>query len=63
MKKYKSRYQCLMCACTQTRTLSDEAAVEIHEFLEVIAANFLNRYTPPASGAMSRLFQQQFQRL
>jgi len=44
MKKYKSRYQCLMCACTQTRTLSDEAAVEIHEFLEVIAANFLNRY-------------------
>lgn len=33
-----------MCACTQTRTLSDEAAVEIHEFLEVIAANFLSRY-------------------
>ena len=33
-----------MCSCTQTRTLSDEAAVEIHEFLEVIAANFLSRY-------------------
>ena len=33
-----------MCACTQTRTLSDEAAVEIHEFLDVIAANFLSRY-------------------
>ena len=33
-----------MCACTQTRTLSDEAVVEIHEFLEVIAANFLSRY-------------------
>ena len=33
-----------MCACTETRQLSDEAAVEIHEFLEVIAANFLSRY-------------------
>jgi len=44
MKKSKPHHQCLMCACTQTRTLSDEAAVEIHEFLEVIAANFLNRY-------------------
>jgi hypothetical protein len=38
-----------MCACTQTRTLSDEAALEIHEFLEVIAANFLSRY---ASGSI-----------
>ena len=42
--KTKHRYPCPMCACTQTRTLSDEAAVEIHEFLEVIAANFLSRY-------------------
>lgn len=33
-----------MCACTQTRTLSHEAAVEIHEFLEVFAANFLSQY-------------------
>ncbi len=33
-----------MCSCTETRTLSDEAAVEIHEFLELIAANFLSRY-------------------
>ena len=33
-----------MCACTETRQLCDEAAVEIHEFLEVIAANFLSRY-------------------
>ena len=34
-----------MCDCTQHRTLSDEAAaVEIHVFLEVIAANFLNCY-------------------
>ena len=38
------RYPCPMCACTETRTLSDESAVEIHEFLEVIAANFLSRY-------------------
>lgn len=43
MKK-KHRYPCPMCACTQTRTLSDEAAVEIHEFLEMIAANFLSQY-------------------
>lgn len=40
----KPKYQCLTCACTQTRTLSDEAALEIHEFLEVIAANFMRRY-------------------
>ena len=44
MRKTKHRYPCPMCACTETRTLSDEAAVEIHEFLEVIAANFLSRY-------------------
>ncbi len=44
MKKPKHRYPCPMCACFETRTLSDEAAVEIHEFLEVIAANFLQRY-------------------
>jgi hypothetical protein len=42
--KTKHRYPCPMCACTETRTLSDEAAVEIHEFLEVIAANFLSQY-------------------
>ncbi len=44
MKKTKHRYPCPMCACTQTNTLSDEAAVEIHEFLEVFAANFLSQY-------------------
>jgi hypothetical protein len=43
MKK-KYRHPCPVCACTETRPLSDEAAVEIHEFLEVIAANFLSRY-------------------
>lgn len=40
----KHRYKCPMCACTETRTLSDEAALENHEFMEVIAANFLSRY-------------------
>ena len=43
MKK-KHRYPCPMCAGTATRTLSDEAAIEIHEFLEMIAANFLSQY-------------------
>jgi uncharacterized protein YktB (UPF0637 family) len=42
--KTKHRYPCPLCARTETRTLSDEAALEIHEFLEVIAANFLARY-------------------
>lgn len=44
MKKTKHRYPCLMCDGNETHSLSDEAAVEIHEFLEVIAANFLSRY-------------------
>ena len=44
MKETKLRYPCPMCSCIETRTLSDEAAVEIHEFLEVIAANFLSQY-------------------
>lgn len=41
-KKHKSF--CALCACTQTRTLSTEAAVQIHEFLEVIAENFMAIY-------------------
>ena len=48
MKK-NHRYPCPMCACLETRTLSDEAAVEIHEFLEVIAANFLSQDGPRIS--------------
>ena len=44
MKKTKHRYPCPMCDCPQTRTISDEAAVEIHEFLEAIAASFLKCY-------------------
>lgn len=42
--KSKNQYPCPMCECDKTRTLSDESAVEIHEFLETIAANFLSRY-------------------
>ncbi|MDP3652996.1 MAG: hypothetical protein Q8R67_15060 [Rhodoferax sp.] len=42
--KTKHTYPCPMCDGRETRTLSDEAAVEIHEFLAVIAANFLSRY-------------------
>ena len=33
-----------MRECFGTRTLADEAAVEIHEFLEVITSNFCSRY-------------------
>ena len=44
MGRAKQRYPCPMCDRAETRTLSDEAAVEIHEFLEVIAANFLSQY-------------------
>lgn len=43
-KKTKHHYPCPMCACTPTRTLSDEAAVQVHEFLEVIATNFMSHY-------------------
>jgi hypothetical protein len=42
--KSKNQYPCPMCDCDKTRTLSDESAVEIHEFLEAISANFLSRY-------------------
>jgi len=42
--KSKNQYPFPMCECDKTRTLSDESAVEIHEFLETIAANFLSRY-------------------
>ena len=44
MKKTNRKCVCPMCECTQPRRLSDEAAVEINEFLEVITANFLRRY-------------------
>lgn len=41
-KKHKSF--CALCACTQTRTLSTQAAVQIHEFLEVLSENFMAEY-------------------
>ncbi len=41
---HKHQYPCPMCECDKTRTLSDESAVEIYEFLEVISDNFLSRY-------------------
>jgi hypothetical protein len=40
----KHQYPCPMCDCDKTRTLSDESAVEIYEFLEAISANFQSRY-------------------
>jgi hypothetical protein len=43
MKK-KYQFTCPLCAGTQTRTLSDEAAVQILAFLEVIIENFTDRY-------------------
>ena len=44
MKKKKHKSICPMCACMQNRTLSVKAAVEIHEFLELIAENFMAVY-------------------
>ena len=41
VKKRKHQSICPLCACTPTSTLSTEAAVQIHEFLEVIAENFM----------------------
>ena len=41
---HKIEYPCPMCDCDKTRTLSDESAVEIYEFLEAILANFKSRY-------------------
>ena len=43
---HKHQYPCPMCDCDKTRTLSDESAVEIYEFLEAISANFQSRYWP-----------------
>jgi len=44
MKKKKHQSICPLCVCTKTRTLSDEAAVEILALLEVITENFMARY-------------------
>lgn len=42
--KPKHPFPCPTCDCDKTRTLSDESAVEIYEFLEAISANFQSRY-------------------
>ena len=41
--KHKHPHPCPICDCDKTRTLSDESAVEIYEFLESISANFQSR--------------------
>ena len=43
MKK-KHKHQRGLCLCEYTPALSDEAAVQIHEFLQVISATLLARY-------------------
>lgn len=44
MRKTKHQSICPLCACTQTRTLSTQAAVQIHEFLDLISENFMAIY-------------------
>ena len=41
MKKDKHQCVCPLCACTQTHMLSTKAAVQIHEFLELISENLM----------------------
>ena len=43
MKK-KHKRQRGLCLCEYTSALSDEAAVQIHEFLQVMSASLLARY-------------------
>ena len=43
MKK-KHKQQRGLCLCEYTPALSDEAAVQIHEFLQVISTSLLARY-------------------
>ena len=44
MKQKKHKALCPLCACTQTRTLSTEAAVQVLEFLEAFTDNFMAQY-------------------
>ena len=44
MKKKKHNPPCSVCACTQTRTLSTQAAVHMLEFLEVLTDNLMAQY-------------------
>jgi len=43
MKK-KHKHQRDLCLCEYTPALSEEAAVQIHEFLQVMSASLLARY-------------------
>jgi len=43
MKK-KHKHRAGMCLCEYTPALSDEAAFQIHEFLQVISTSLLARY-------------------
>lgn len=38
------QYPCPLGVCDKPCSLSDEAAVQIHEFMETMAANFLSCY-------------------
>ena len=44
MKKKKQKHLRGLCLCQYSPTLSDEAAVQIHEFLQVIGSSLLARY-------------------
>ena len=44
MKKKSHPTICPLCACSQSRTLSTGAAVQIHEFLELLSDNFMAVY-------------------
>lgn len=44
MKQKKPRHLCPLSACTQTRTLSTQAAVQVLEFLEAFTENLMAQY-------------------
>lgn len=44
MKKKKHNPPCSVCACTQTRTLSTQAAVHMLEFLQAFTDNLMAQY-------------------
>lgn len=44
MKKKKHNPLCPLFACTQTRTLSTQAAVQVLEFLESFTENLMAQY-------------------
>ena len=44
MKRKKHNPLCPLCACSQTRTLSTQAAVHMLEFLEAFTENLMAQY-------------------